>query len=125
MNIRIVETLAEFQHVLGLPRAGQLLEPDLDTLLQPTDLPGRRRRDAEVLCTLAANVSGACLEPLSEAEILAAAGLAYGGADTLVSQLGPLDRFAEAFPAPGEPLFTDGFECGSAVAWTGGSGVSP
>lgn len=60
---------------------------------------------------------GACVPPFSEAELLAHNGLAYGGSDTLVAEIGPLGRFVESFPAPGEPLFADGFECGSTVAW--------
>lgn len=63
---------------------------------------------------------GACVPPFSEAQLLAHNGLAYGGSDTLVAQIGPLGRFVESFPAPGEPLFEDGFECGSTVAWIRG-----
>lgn len=64
---------------------------------------------------------GACVPPFSEAELLAHNGLAWGGSDTLVAQIGPLGHFVESFPAPGEPLFADGFECGSAVAWITGA----
>lgn len=60
---------------------------------------------------------GACVPPFTEAELLAHNGLAYGGSDTLAGEIGPLARFVESFPAPGEPLFADGFECGSTVAW--------
>lgn len=77
---------------------------------------------ANAIAVVLATRTGACLAPLTEAEILAASGLAYGGADTLLAELGPLHRFAESFPAPGEPLFADGFECGTTVAW---SGVAP
>jgi lysophospholipase L1-like esterase len=60
---------------------------------------------------------GACVPAFSETELLAHNALDYGGADTLVAEIGPLARFVESFPAPGEPLFADGFECGSTVAW--------
>ena len=60
---------------------------------------------------------GACVPPFSEQELLAHNGLAYGGSDTLAAEIGPISRFVESFPAPGDPFFTDGFECGSLVAW--------
>ena len=63
--------------------------------------------------------TGLCHPPLTETEILTASGLTYGGADTLFAELGPLHRFVETFPAPGGAIFTDGFECGTTVAWTG------
>jgi hypothetical protein len=63
---------------------------------------------------------GACVPPFTEAQLLAHNGLAYGGSDTLVAEIGPVGRFVESFPAPGEPLFADGFECGSTVAWISG-----
>lgn len=55
MKIRFVETLEEFQHLLGLPRSGRILETDLDVVEVDTDSHSRKCRDAEVLCTLAAN----------------------------------------------------------------------
>ena len=61
---------------------------------------------------------GACVPPFTEEDLLAHNNLAYGGSDTLVGQIGHLHRFVESFPAPGEPLFADGFECGSTVGWT-------
>ena len=60
---------------------------------------------------------GACVAPFTEAQLLAHNGLAYGGSDTLAGEIGRVGRFVESFPAPGEPLFADGFECGSTVAW--------
>jgi lysophospholipase L1-like esterase len=60
---------------------------------------------------------GGCVAPFSEAELLAHNGLTYGGSDTLGTEIGPLSRFVESFPADGEPLFADGFECASLVAW--------
>ena len=62
MKIHTVETLAEFQSLLGLAAAGRILETDLDEEKTSCDANGRRRRDAEVLCTLAANVTGNCLD---------------------------------------------------------------
>jgi hypothetical protein len=61
---------------------------------------------------------GACVTPFTEAQLLAHNGLAYGGSNTLVGEIGRVGRFVRSFPAPGEPLFADGFECGSTVAWT-------
>jgi hypothetical protein len=55
MTIRIIETLEEFQRHFGLSKKGVLLEEDLDVVEVDTDAHGRKRRDAEVLCTLAAN----------------------------------------------------------------------
>lgn len=60
---------------------------------------------------------GACVQPFTEAQLLAHNGLAYGGSNTLVGEIGRVGRFVQSFPAPGEPLFADGFECGSTVAW--------
>jgi predicted O-methyltransferase YrrM len=62
MKIRIVENLEEFQRLLELPRSGSLLETDLDIVEVDTDAHGRKRRDAEVLCTLAANSRADVLE---------------------------------------------------------------
>ncbi len=55
MNVRIVESIEDFKRVLGLSLSGVLLESDLDVVEVDTDAHGRKRRDAEVLCTLAAN----------------------------------------------------------------------
>jgi spore maturation protein CgeB len=55
MNVRIVESIEDFKRVLGLSQSGILLENDLDVVEVDTDAHGRKRRDAEVLCTLAAN----------------------------------------------------------------------
>ncbi|MBI3877949.1 MAG: glycosyltransferase, partial [Verrucomicrobia bacterium] len=62
MNIQIVETLGEFKARLGLTADGILIEEDLDLIETDCDLNERKRRDAEVLCTLAANVRGPCLD---------------------------------------------------------------
>lgn len=55
MNVRIVESIEDFKRALGLSLSGVLLESDLDVVEVDTDAHGRKRRDAEVLCTLAAN----------------------------------------------------------------------
>jgi glycosyltransferase involved in cell wall biosynthesis/2-polyprenyl-3-methyl-5-hydroxy-6-metoxy-1,4-benzoquinol methylase len=62
VKIRLVETIQELQRHFGLPCDGELLEPDLDGVANETEANGRRRRDAEVLCTLAANAVGDVLE---------------------------------------------------------------
>jgi spore maturation protein CgeB len=62
MRIRTVETIEEFKACFGLTHDGVVLEDDIDRVETDCDLNGRKRRDAEVLCTLAANVSGACLD---------------------------------------------------------------
>ena len=46
---------------------------------------------------------GACVPPFSEVELLAHNGLAYGGSDTLVAEIGPPEAFVESF-APGWAL---------------------
>jgi lysophospholipase L1-like esterase len=60
---------------------------------------------------------GACVPPFTEQQLLANNNLAYGGSDTLVAEIGHLHRFVESFPAPGDPLFSDGFECGNYLGW--------
>ena len=62
MNIRVVDSIEEVQRHLGLPHPGRLLEPDLDQVENDTERHGRKRRDAEILCTLAANAVGDALE---------------------------------------------------------------
>lgn len=62
MRVRTIDSISELQSHLGLPRPGLLLEADLDRIEAPDDRPESRRRDAEILCTLAANVSGDCLD---------------------------------------------------------------
>ena len=62
MKVRIIESIEDFKQALGLPRSGVLLESDLDVVETDTDAHGRKRRDAEVLCTLAANATNDVLE---------------------------------------------------------------
>jgi hypothetical protein len=58
---------------------------------------------ANVMLTALDRYLGACVTPFSEAELLAHNGLAYGGADTLLAEIGPLEAFVESF-APGWAL---------------------
>ncbi len=51
---------------------------------------------------------------LSEAEILAAAGIPYGGSDTLENEIGPLAGFVTVY----RQLFADGFESGDTAIWS-------
>lgn len=62
MKTRIVDDIGEFMRLLGLTKDGRLLEEDLDLVEVDTDAHGRKRRDAEVLCTLAANSKTDVLE---------------------------------------------------------------
>ena len=55
---------------------------------------------------------GTQLMPFSEAEMLAAAGIPYGGSDTLEQEIGPLEAFVTVF------IFTDSFESGDTSAWS-------
>jgi len=57
---------------------------------------------------------GAAIQLLTEEEMLAAAGIAYGGSDTLEREIGPLSAFVTVF---GE-IFSDGFESGDTSAWS-------
>lgn len=54
------------------------------------------------------------LVPLSEQEMLTAAGIAYGGNDTLLQEIGPLGAFVRVF------VFVDGFESGTTSGWSQG-----
>lgn len=62
MKIHTVETIAELTRHFSLPCEGAILETDLDVVQNDCDLHGRKRHDAEVLCALAANASGLCLD---------------------------------------------------------------
>ncbi len=57
-----VATIDDLRATLGLARVGLILETDLDVIETECDLHQRRRRDAEVLTTLAANCVGDALE---------------------------------------------------------------
>ena len=52
---------------------------------------------------------------LSEAEMLAAAGVGYGGSDTLDQEIGALESFVTVYGQ----VFADGFESGDTSAWSG------
>jgi spore maturation protein CgeB len=62
VKIHVVETIEEFKRHFGLQRDGVLLETGLDEVETDCDVDSRKRRDAEVLCTLAANASASVLE---------------------------------------------------------------
>jgi len=62
VKIQVLETIEDFKRHFGLPFEGILLEPDLDVVEVDTDAHERKRRDAEVLCTLAANSTQDVLE---------------------------------------------------------------
>ncbi len=62
LRINTVASIADFKRHLGLLHDGVQLETDLDVVETDCDLHARRRRDAEVLTTLAANLTGDCLD---------------------------------------------------------------
>ena len=62
VRIREVADITEFKAVLGMHADGILLEPDLDFIENETEEGGRKRRDAEVLTTLSANMHGPILD---------------------------------------------------------------
>ena len=62
MKVKVVESIEELKKCFGLQNDGVLLETDLEVVESDCDLFGRKRRDAEVLCTLAANSRGHCLD---------------------------------------------------------------
>ncbi len=62
MRIRTLASLADLQRHLGFPATGAITEADIDEVSTECDLHARRRRDAEVLTTLAANLTGDCLD---------------------------------------------------------------
>lgn len=59
---RVVGDIAEFRTAFGLAQAGVLLEDDLDVVENDCERYQRKRRDAEVLCALAASTAGPCLD---------------------------------------------------------------
>ncbi len=52
----------------------------------------------------------------SEQQMLATAGIAYGGVDTLDDEIGPLSEFVADYT--GRTIFADGFEGGDTSAWS-------
>lgn len=62
MRIKLVQNVAEFKQHFGLKKDGQILESDIDVVGNDCDLHERKRRDAETLCTIAANSTGDGLE---------------------------------------------------------------
>ena len=62
MKIKILSNIIELRNYFGLVRDGVILENDLDVVENDCDHFERKRRDAEVLCTLGANSPGDCLD---------------------------------------------------------------
>lgn len=62
MRVRTIENVRDLRRHFGLQYDGLLLESDLDLIENDCDYYERKRRDAETLCTLAANVSGKVLD---------------------------------------------------------------
>jgi len=62
MRILTFETIEDLMRHAGFGAKGTILEEDIDVVETDCDLNSRRRRDAEVLTTVAANVEGPCLE---------------------------------------------------------------
>lgn len=103
MNVRIVESIEDFKRVLGLSLSGVLLESDLDVVEVDTDAHGRKRRDAEVLCTLAAN---------SRTDVLELGTSQGHGAFKLASNLAPglrchtVNILPEQYDSSGDKMIT-------------------
>lgn len=62
MPVRLHRDIGALRHELGLPTGGVILEDDIDVAENDCELHGRKRRDAEVLCALAASFPGPCLD---------------------------------------------------------------
>jgi SAM-dependent methyltransferase len=62
MSVRVVDDLDELRQAFGLLATGRILEDDIDEVENECERWGRKRRDAEVLMTLAANCRGDALE---------------------------------------------------------------
>lgn len=62
MSVKLHEDLASLQAEFGLTRKGHILESDIDVPENDCELHDRKRRDAEVLCAIAANADGNCLD---------------------------------------------------------------
>lgn len=62
MKIKVFDTIEEIKRYFGFRENGIIIENDIDLMQSECDLFERKRRDAEVLCTLAANCSGPCLD---------------------------------------------------------------
>jgi len=62
MRISTFETIEDLMRHAGFRAKGVILEEDIDVVETDCDLNSRKRRDAEVLTTVAANVDGPCLE---------------------------------------------------------------
>jgi FkbM family methyltransferase len=62
VKIRTFESIEELKHHFGFQKDGIIVERDIDLVESECDFNERKRRDAEVLCTLAANSTGPFLD---------------------------------------------------------------
>jgi SAM-dependent methyltransferase/predicted O-methyltransferase YrrM len=62
MKFKIFESVQELNRFFGFKQDGIIIENDIDIIESECDHFDRKRRDAETLCTLAANCNGACLD---------------------------------------------------------------
>jgi len=62
MRVRIIESLDDLKKTFGLHYNPLILENDLDIIDTECDFFDRKRRDAECICTIAANSSSSCLD---------------------------------------------------------------
>lgn len=62
LPVRLHRDLPSLQRELRLATVGAIFEDDIDRAENDCELHGRKRRDAEVLCTVARNRRGPCLD---------------------------------------------------------------
>ena len=62
MKIKVFDTIYEIIEYLKLEKIGNIFEEDVDIIETECDLFGRKRKDAELLTTIAANIKGKCLD---------------------------------------------------------------
>mgnify|MGYP001219787509 CR=1 FL=1 len=62
MKIKTFETINEIIEYLKLEKVGHIFETDIDDIETECDLFNRKRKDAELLTTIAANIKGKCLD---------------------------------------------------------------
>ncbi|MGE5499541.1 MAG: glycosyltransferase, partial [Syntrophothermus sp.] len=62
IKTRTFASIGELEKHLGFTIKGRILEEDIDVMDHECDLFGRKRHDAEVLTTVAANVKGKCFD---------------------------------------------------------------
>ena len=62
LNVISVHKINDLRAYYNLSNSGVVIENDLNSVLNDTDINSRKLRDAEVLCNLSANASSDCLE---------------------------------------------------------------